>query len=272
MTNCKKKRVMRWRLLHRNDTEKFVRVHMRAVCEAGQFALAVDMSRKAANGINTRDRYRQTLLHYAVMNAWAPMLDFCLSSRKLDAGAVTPLGYTALHFAASGLRSECYRSQILHLIEKCPWALQAREYRGLTPLLLAACECNQFMLRLLLQTGADPRETTEQGDSALHLIVATGSVRLVPWLVEEHGLDPNTRNDDLATPLTFAIQCLARAGALRKQAIATLLTTPGLDPNVPGANGQTPLQLAEELRLDDVRELLLSHGALPSGVKTEPEA
>ena len=90
------------------------------------------------------------------------------------------------------------------------------------------------MVQLLLDKGADPNETDEDGNSPLHMAFKEGKSDTVRVLLER-GADPNKPNEDGNTPLHKA----ARYG--NKEA-AQLLLNRGADPHKTNKSGRTPLE------------------------------
>ena len=72
-----------------------------------------------------------------------------------------------------------------------------------TPLSQAVVHCDEVIFALLLEHGADPKETYDRGSSLLHTAAYSGSVPIARLLLEL-GLDVNGRDERGTTPLCIA--------------------------------------------------------------------
>lgn len=72
---------------------------------------------------------------------------------------------------------------------------------------LLACENADINLaREMLKEGAENEARNSSGESALHLAVKSGSNRMVEYILQEMGLNPNVRDAFGRTPLHWAAQ------------------------------------------------------------------
>lgn len=112
---------------------------------------------------------------------------------------------------------------------------------GMTPLIVAAAAGNAPLVEHLLRDGADGEAQDCDGDTALSLAVERGH-RAVVEVLRRHGVH---RLADKAAPTTQALSArLHEASVLG--ALGTVLDEldRGLSPNLPDADGNTPLMLA----------------------------
>jgi ankyrin repeat protein len=105
---------------------------------------------------------------------------------------------------------------------------------GCTPFVRAAQSSDTALMRLLLDYGADPFMTTDNGDTAL---TAAGGIGWVEGVTYERSAKENF------------------------EAIRMLLDDLGLDPNIANKEGRTPLMGAALKGRNDVIEMLVAHGA-----------
>ncbi len=159
-------------------------------------------------------------------------------------------------------------------------------YRALTPLMLAADSGSAEMLSLLLESGAEVNQLSEDGNTALHFAAEFGSVEACRLLLL-HGAKVSVADDHWLTPLHLAaehsftdvMQLLLNSGAnpnagqgiastpLHKAAGAgqleaiELLLANGADVGALDSAGETPLRLAARADRIEAVELLLNHKA-----------
>ena len=134
----------------------------------------------------------------------------------------------------------------------------------------------------LLEEGADPMKMDSIGTTPLHAAVRTGKLKLVKELLA-HGADPNARLVKAPPPFigdyTFYRRYvgatpfwLAAAARIPDLDLIRVLIAAGANPNLPAADGATPLmaavgmvqneaRLAAESRSLDVVKLLVEIGA-----------
>ena len=129
---------------------------------------------------------------------------------------------------------------------------------GHTALFYAAYAMQFEAVWVLLEHSADINSQNTAGDTPLYWVLSRGgskdkSVDMVRRLLE-HGADPNIGNGYLRTPLHEA----SSEGLLE---IARLLLIHGANVDVKDGNDETPYQRTAS---DDMRKLLLEHGAVPS--------
>lgn len=155
------------------------------------------------------------------------------------------------------------------LLARDPSLAHQRDEGGLTPLMrvLMGIERDPRLLETLLRAGADPNATTEDGETALHLVVdvegdggfGEAPLQLARALVEAGGA-LEARQAEGLTPLQFAVvhgtpDEVAALAALGARVDARL--PDGFDP--PALAGLTPLSAA--LGSSGKLEALLAAGA-----------
>jgi ankyrin repeat protein len=122
--------------------------------------------------------------------------------------------------------------------------INAHGFAGATPLHVAANSESATATKFLLSVGADPNCTTKRAESASAVSTTPADSRA--------GLPPGKR------PIhSFMVHGANCVGVLQ------LLLEKGADPNAPDEDGKTPMQLADEMELDEeIKQLLKKHGAI----------
>jgi len=111
-------------------------------------------------------------------------------------------------------------------------------------------------VELLLEKGADPNISDEDGDTALIEACEGGHTNVVELLMEK-GADPNISNKRGRTPLIEA----SEEGHTN---VVELLLEKGADPNISDEDGDTPLNVAYCAGHTYIAKLLLRKGADPN--------
>ena len=137
-----------------------------------------------------------------------------------------------------------------------------------TPLLLACRKGTLDMAKHLIDLGADIRELTSSGKTAVHLAAQRDDIEealhIIQWLVDEQGIDMLSRDSKEATPLHTA--CTAKLphtvpGQDNLTMVRYLLErNPGLL-EMKNDRGQTALHIALQYNNLLIAELLLEQGA-----------
>ena len=126
-------------------------------------------------------------------------------------------------------------------------------FSGITPLQLALLHQNPDIVRLLLDSGADPRQTdNDDADAALYA-AASGDIECIKALVQSDPYIFTYRTYEYdATPLhVAAIMC-------SRETIEYLVTECGADPTAEDMDGDTPADYAEMSFNLEVAEYLSS--------------
>jgi cytohesin len=140
--------------------------------------------------------------------------------------------------------------------------------RFLTPLYFAVMQGEGRLAAALLAAGADPNRATPEG--RIPLIQALGDLAMLQLLLQA-GADPNAKKASGRSVLFAALDRGADTamGPGTLEALDALIKA-GADVNRPDPSGRTPLAYAEDLRLDEMADLLRAQGA--SNPSAPPEA
>ena len=139
-------------------------------------------------------------------------------------------------------------------------------------LCLAACrgDINQALLeavhqadgeevRDLVEDGADPNLTVENGSTAVHMAAATGQTGLLRILLE-HGGDPNVEAEANTTPLMMA-------ALWSRGDTVTALAEAGADVDARNEEDRTALMIAVTEKRPEIVRALLDAGASPTAAR-----
>ena len=131
---------------------------------------------------------------------------------------------------------------------------------GNTPLCAAAWRegHENYVVRLLLDNGADPNVTTDFGVTALHIAVAGFDDTSTAEMLSSAGANVNALNSESASPLLIACE-----GCEKKTEIVKLLLSHGADPNIGilGVEAYYPIDSACRKGHHDIVKLLLEYNA-----------
>ena len=115
----------------------------------------------------------------------------------------------------------------------------------------------------LLELGADINVRNHKGQTALHCAAKAGFLKVIHLLIEK-GATIDAPDNKGETALFEAIRSTIKNGEKQRAALEALLVK-GADPNVKNRKGQTPLQVAQQMRRADagkIVELLRRSGAV----------
>ncbi|XP_043081568.1 ankyrin repeat and SOCS box protein 10 isoform X1 [Puntigrus tetrazona] len=197
---------------------------------------------------------------------------------------------TPLHITAGRGFSECLRHLLMRgaRVDLAP---------GGTTALHEACEeCQPECVKLLLQYGANPNATNEDGQMPLHVCTELDSLECVKHLLAfgalisgqslddndtplhvaarhglpdhmelylRHGAALNLQNDEGNTPLNAACSQPQDCASLERYSrVCRMLVSAGADIHISDADKQTPLHMACKNVNPDVVDLLLKYKAL----------
>lgn len=167
------------------------------------------------------------------------------------------------------------------------WFTLSGSEAGVLTLQIGAKQNSPFLTRTFMVLGANPKDTGQDGMSALHIAGFLGSDEVIPLLVEE-GAPINLSDKEGRTALhlaayagnvssvavlmdqkadpeikesTGSMTALHLAVAQKHSETVRVLLEKGANPSPEEKNGYTPLFIAEQEELDDIVEILEEHGA-----------
>jgi ankyrin repeat protein len=181
------------------------------------------------------------------INSAGPSMDRLLPFFETKLTQIDSKGNTLLHQAVyqGGI------STVKNLLNADRSAINFKNNKSLTPLLVAVANLNFDISNLLLKYGADPNVSrASDGNSPLHLAAENG----LPWLGEilmDHGARIDAVNKDGATALILAVQG-------RHRDFATMLIRRGADISISDGEGKTALNYVFETGLKSMEEVFLT--------------
>ncbi|KAG8123076.1 hypothetical protein E2320_018498 [Naja naja] len=168
-------------------------------------------------------------------------------------------GWMAIHEAAFQNRNECLKL----LIQAAPSDnyVRSKTFEGTSPLHLSASRGNLECTSILLESGADPNEVTN--DATTPLFLEQNYSEILKLLLDE-GADRESEDDFGITPLFIAAQ-YGKLECLR------ILISYGANINCQAKDQATALFIAAQEGNDKCVELLLAKGANPNLYCNEEE-
>lgn len=131
-------------------------------------------------------------------------------------------------------------SDMVALLLKYGANMDARDVYDGPPLLRAADENSLECVRLLIESGADCHFKDFHGRGLLHGCAVNARGTITRYLLKSKlGLDPNIQGDNGETPLHDAV-------SRHSEAVVRILLEHGARTDIPNSHGQTPLRLARD--------------------------
>lgn len=133
--------------------------------------------------LNARTRYGATLLHIAVNASQWEMLEYLISTGRIDIDAKDDDGLTALHVATK----QAVLSQCMEILLTNGASVDPLDNKRETPLVKAAINNNFFAAKNLLEHGANPDAVDAQGRTLLFLSSKNWHPEWWTTLLASHG-------------------------------------------------------------------------------------
>ena len=135
---------------------------------------------------------------------------------------------------------------------------------GWTALEKASIHNRCDIIKVLVESGADPNRADEKGLNSLYWTARNGNTNALETLIA-CGAHYDRADTSGSTPL----HCAAQSG---HKAIVSVLIKRGADPGSPCDTGNTPLHLASKYGHQDVAELIIESGVNPNAANGEGES
>lgn len=141
-----------------------------------------------------------TLAHLAAVNDYDNILEFLLTTCKIDASVQDKLGNTVLHTAAAN-----GHIKIVQLLMQPTYAINIEEKTkdGNTPLHLAAMFGHVNVIECLLENGANSNSVNSEGLSPLHWAACNGHLAAVKLLIRR-GANRDAKASNDCIPVNYA--------------------------------------------------------------------
>ena len=198
-------------------------------------------------GVNKKDSYNSTALHWAVKGGHRPMIQLLLEEGA-DIELRDENGRTALHWA--GPKGDKIIVQLL--LEKGS-DIAAKDNNGWTVLHEAAANGHEAAVQLLLEKGSNIAAKSNNGRTALHEAARNGSGAVVQLLLE--------KGSNIAAKDNNGWTVLHEAAANGHEAAVQLLLEKGSNIAAKSNNGRTALHEAARNGSGAVVQLLLEKGS-----------
>ncbi|AAR07370.1 11L [Yaba monkey tumor virus] len=185
--------------------------------------------------VNATDRYGCSPLYYYIMTKKENYkIIKLLLDNGTDVNAVSSTRENLLHaFTEYG----CRDTDVLKNIIKKTYDINLKNKWGKTPLSFAMEKDNMYVIKLLLQNGADPFTVSDNMDTLMHCFLNNRNLFQKVKLLLDIGLNPNSKNVDGDSPLHKICSVNPNLETV------SLLVSKGADVNTINNDGNTPLHV-----------------------------
>ncbi len=176
-------------------------------------------------------------LFIAIKNGNSSLIHFLLENGKANPIFKIPSGWTPLHMLAS-IGKEADIKFLLNILKRITKNIDFRDKYGITPLMYASVKGQAELIKLLLESGANPNAKSNTRMTPLLFLTSARTVNLKGALyLIKSGAQINLADQDGLTPLMAA----AYRG---HESLVALLTSKGADKNIKNNAGKTAAELA----------------------------
>ncbi|KAK7867490.1 hypothetical protein R5R35_004498 [Gryllus longicercus] len=255
--------------LHSRATFTWTPLHLAA---HGGHAECVRLLLGCGANTATDDVLKRTPLHWAACGGYVEAVQVLLEAGA-DVNARDYNNYTPLHLAAPGLfEDDWYRQLPVKIISEVPTDflgciaalveagadLNARDFEGNTPLLVAG-ETNHLKgVHLLRELGSDMSVINNRRETILHLVCGSGDLEAIETVLDAQSVCVNARSKFGRTPLHVAAARQAPVKCLEA------VVARGGDVNARDSRLRTPLHKTAMIGYHSGLEALLRLGADPA--------
>ena len=232
------------------DVDGYTCLHYAAYGECSKDVLETIISQGV--DVNATNKHKLTALRMACQRVNTDAINIRLNARA-DPNITDKLGATCIHHAVG---KGCSKD-VLEKIINHDRDVNVGNKSDITASMVACRKGNKDVINVLLNAGADPNITSENGDTCLHDAVKNGSSKEVLQAIIDHSADLNATNKKNETALMLA------CGEGNKDVIDILLNS-GADVNAKSKNNMTGLMIACCKGNKDVINVLLNAGADPN--------
>ena len=199
-----------------------------------------------------RELFLLSVAHEAIRNKRREETDVWAEERDAAQRAIDDLNMKFLqsHMLKAAESSDPY---LIALFIKAGMAVDVRDEREWTPLMVAAFNGNEAVARLLITHGANVQARDVGGHTPLHWAALNGFESVIRLLISK-GIERNSRSN-------FGWTALMQAATKGHIAIVRALLDAGDDPKMATEDGWTALHKAVANHHIETVELLLSAGA-----------
>eukprot|EP00731_Ephydatia_muelleri_P024038 Em0016g309a len=209
--------------------------------------------------LSGRDEQGNTPLNVAASSGSLGILIYLIEEKECDPRCLGHWGRSLLHNACG---KNGNLEMVKYLVEKHRCDLSGWDEQGNTPLNVAASSGSLGILKYLIEEkNWNLRSPGQLGRSPLHNACRKkGNLEMVKYLVEKHGCDPNTKDENGSNSVHMA----ALSGSI--DILIYLIEEKECDPRCLGQLGRSPLHNAcrKKGNLEMVKYLVEKHGCDPN--------
>eukprot|EP00607_Mallomonas_marina_P002706 CAMPEP_0182438426 /NCGR_PEP_ID=MMETSP1167-20130531/85765_1 /TAXON_ID=2988 /ORGANISM="Mallomonas Sp, Strain CCMP3275" /LENGTH=1237 /DNA_ID=CAMNT_0024631793 /DNA_START=216 /DNA_END=3929 /DNA_ORIENTATION=- len=198
------------------------------------------------------DQFGRTPLHIACEKGHIHIAKYLLNVHNVDVLSVNKEGFTALHFALRG----CFVELAFLLMEKSPDLANISTANKCSPLMIA-CKAGslQLVTFLIEEHGVDTNVKDTHGVNCLSYAAMEGHMDVILYLCQL----PVSRRPDIRSTCNFGYTCLHFAcGRNDPRVVEYLLKQTSVDPNVRETNGLLAVELSTNQAVFDVWNSVIS--------------
>eukprot|EP00731_Ephydatia_muelleri_P024052 Em0016g323a len=207
--------------------------------------------------LSGRDEQGNTPLNVAASSGSLGILIYLIEEKECDPRCLGHWGRSLLHNACG---KNGNLEMVKYLVEKHRCDLSGWDEQGNTPLNVAASSGSLGILKYLIEEkNWNLRSPGQLGRSPLHNACRKkGNLEMVKYLVEKHGCDPNTKDENGSNSVHMA----ALSGSI--DILIYLIEEKECDPRCLGQLGRSPLHNAcrKKGNLEMVKYLVEKHGCV----------